>query len=112
MNNTAIILRNVLALDSLYHFLNEYERWLCHKMILSKNPTLTLPKGGKQAVTEQIRKACDIVEKQKYEAPEFKYMPDRVLYYYNEKQEDWVKATEYKPMIRSIIFRELKQPKK
>ncbi len=97
-------LRNVLALDSLYNFLNQYERWLCHRAILTRTKNI-------EHLTKQIQKACEIIEKHKYEAPMFRYSQDRILLYYDEEYAEWFDTKIYKPTIRDIIFRELKQPK-
>lgn len=104
MNSIGVILRNVLALDGLYHFLNQGERCQCHLAIRNKEKSLN-------SLSAKVQKAAQIVQRTNYDAPEFRYMPDRILYFWDEEQEQWQKSTDYKPAIRLTIYRELKQPK-
>lgn len=104
MNDTGVILRNVLALDSLYNYLTQYDRWQCHLAIRDKAETVN-------ELSEKVQQAYKIVKSTGYDAPEFRYMPDRLLYYFDDNTKEWLKVTSYKPEIRNIIFKQLKTPK-
>ena len=87
------ILYAVLQLDSIFGFLDWTERAYIHQYRLDKADNLNI----------EIVKAYQFVENNNWQAPEMRYMDDRLVYFLSDGK--WYLISEYKkhhPEIRSI----------
>lgn len=90
------VLKDVLALDGMFGFLTQYERYLCHLSLLGKSTKLT----------EKINSAKQLIIDEDWKAPPNLYQHDRVLYY--DIDGKWVPASQYKDSIEKEVNKKLK----
>ncbi|GGG47271.1 hypothetical protein [Epilithonimonas arachidiradicis] len=80
------ILFKVLQLDSIFGLLDWTERAFIHQYIIGKSKTLT----------EKILDAYGFIEDHDWDAPEMRYMDDRLLYF--KHNGEWLLIAEYKKL--------------
>ena len=88
MNNE--ILFRVLQLDSIFGLLDWSDRAYIHLWILGKNK-ITTPK---------ILEAYEWIKTKDWQAPEMRYMDDRLLYF--KYGDEWLLISEYKKLTTQI----------
>ncbi|MBS9775000.1 MAG: hypothetical protein KGV59_07605 [Tenacibaculum sp.] len=101
-----IILKNVLALDSICPYLKFYERMQVHGAILTElRKPKELCKGiNTEVLPLRVRQGIELIKRHKWEAPERRHFEDRLkLHYYDEDLEKWQPIEKYKHEILTEI---------
>lgn len=79
-------LHTLLQLDSLYRFLTWGERMIIHAQMLEKTTR----------TTDNIERFLGFVIAEKWKAPMMRFGQDRLQYFYDDEEENWKPAEDYR----------------